>query len=44
MYAITYTKTSLKDIPKLQAAHLDEKQSKSFLCGPTMKELYNSFL
>lgn len=25
MYAITYTKTSLKDIPKLQAAHLDEK-------------------
>ena len=25
MYAITYTKTALKDIPKLKAAHLDEK-------------------
>ena len=25
MYAIVYTKTALKDIPKLKAAHLDEK-------------------
>lgn len=25
MYKITYTKTALKDIPKLKAAHLDEK-------------------
>ena len=25
MYAITYTKTALKDIPKLKADHLDEK-------------------
>ncbi len=25
MYAISYTKTVLKDIPKLKAAHLDEK-------------------
>ncbi len=25
MYAIVYTKTSLKDIPKLKAAHLDGK-------------------
>ncbi len=25
MYAISYTKTALKDIPKLKAAHLDEK-------------------
>ena len=25
MYAIVYTKTALKDIPKLKAAHLDGK-------------------
>ena len=25
MYKIVYTKTALKDIPKLKAAHLDEK-------------------
>ena len=25
MYAIVYTKTALKDIPKLKAAHLDDK-------------------
>lgn len=25
MYAIVYTKTALKDIPKLKAAHLDRK-------------------
>ena len=25
MYNIVYTKTALKDIPKLKAAHLDEK-------------------
>ena len=25
MYHIVYTKTALKDIPKLKAAHLDEK-------------------
>lgn len=25
MYAIVYTKTALKDIPKLKDAHLDEK-------------------
>lgn len=25
MYAIVYTKTALKDIPKLKGAHLDEK-------------------
>ena len=28
MYAITYTKTALKDIPKLKSAHLDEKAKK----------------
>ncbi len=25
MYKIVYTKTALKDIPKLKSAHLDEK-------------------
>ena len=25
MYAIVYTQTALKDIPKLKAAHLDDK-------------------
>lgn len=25
MYAIVYTKTALKDIPKLKAAHLDDR-------------------
>ena len=25
MYTIVYTKTALKDIPKLKAAHLDDK-------------------
>lgn len=25
MYAITYTKTALKDIPKPKVAHLDDK-------------------
>ena len=25
MYSIVYTKTALKDIPKLKAAHLDDK-------------------
>ena len=25
MYAIVYTKTALKDIPKLKSAHLDDK-------------------
>ena len=25
MYAIVYTKTALKDIPKLKAAHLDQR-------------------
>ena len=25
MYQIAYTKTALKDIPKLKAAHLDKK-------------------
>ena len=25
MYKITYTKTAIKDIPKLKAAHLDSK-------------------
>ncbi len=25
MYAIVYTKTALKDIPRLKAAHLDQK-------------------
>ena len=25
MYAIVYTKTALKDIPKLKAVHLDDK-------------------
>ena len=28
MYKIVYTKTALKDIPNLKAAHLDEKAKK----------------
>ena len=37
MYQIAYTKTALKDIPKLKAAHLDKKNP--YQTPPTYEKL-----
>ena len=44
MYAIVYTKTALKDIPKLKAAHLDGKAKDliALLSGETHIPLPNA--